>query len=310
MNKADQGKQHAVQTTGHAWDGDLQEYNNPVPRWWVWTFYATVIFSVIYWIIFPAFPVGKSYTKGILNTITFENNKGEEVTTHWNTRSKFIHEMQSGKEALKQKAYLDQIADKPIDQIINDPDSMAFVRSMAKVLFADNCAACHGSGAEGVIGKYPNLVDDDWLWGGTTSEIALTITNGHQGYMPAFAMSFTPEQLEAVAAYVLQLSGETGGNAEMVAHGEEIFQGETGGCYYCHQNDGKGMKSQGSANLTDSIWTIANIPGAANYEAKLNAVKQVIQNGVNRQMPAMVDRLSETEIKLLTAYLHELGGGQ
>ena len=310
MSKADPGKKSAVQTTGHAWDGDIQEYNNPVPRWWIWTFYATVVFAVVYWIIFPAWPVGKSYTKGLFNTITFVNDKGEEVTTHWNTRSRFIHNMQNSKEAVKQKEYLDQIAATPIDQIISDPEKMAFVRSMSKVLFADNCAACHGSGASGVIGLYPNLVDDAWLWGGTVDEIATTIRHGRKGYMPAFAETFTDEQLEAVAEYVVSLSGDTEGDPAKIAAGKEIFNGQTGGCHYCHTKQATGLKSQGAANLTDQIWTIADVPGAHSHKAKVEAVKQVIRKGVRREMPAGEGRLTDTEIKLLTAYLYQLGGGQ
>ena len=310
MSKADPGKKSAVQTTGHAWDGDIQEYNNPVPRWWIWTFYATVLFSVVYWIIFPAWPVGKSYTKGLFNTITYEDNKGEEVTTHWNTRSRLIRNMQSGKEAVKQKAYLDQIAATPIEVIIADPEKMAFVRSMSKVLFADNCAACHGSGASGVMGLYPNLVDDAWLWGGKINEISTTIRQGHKGYMPAFAETFTDKQLDAVAEYVVSLSGDSESDAAKVAEGKQLFQGQAGGCHYCHKQDGTGLKSQGAANLTDQIWTVANVPDAHSHKAKLNAVKKVINKGVQREMPAWGGRLSDTEIKLLTAYIHQLGGGQ
>lgn len=310
MNKADPSKKSAVQTTGHAWDGDIQEYNNPVPRWWIWTFYATVVFCIVYWILFPAWPVGKSYTKGLFNTITFENNKGEKVTTHWNTRSRLINDMQSGKEALKQKEYLDQIAATPIEKIITDPEKMAFVRSMSKVLFADNCAACHGSGASGVIGLYPNLVDDAWLWGGKIDEISASIRKGHKGYMPAFADTFTDTQLNAVTEYVVSLSGDTEGDAAKVADGKQLFQGQAGGCHYCHTQDGTGLKSQGAANLTDQIWTVANVSDAHSHEARLNVVKKVINKGVQREMPAWEGRLSDTEIKLLTAYIYQLGGGQ
>ena len=146
----------AVQTTGHAWDGDLQEFNNPLPRWWVWTFYATVIFSLVYWVIFPTWPYANTYTKGIGNTITFKNDQGEEVTTHWNTRALLIEDMQNGEEALKQKAYLEKVNAASYEEILSDPDMMAFTESTAKVLFADNCAACHGADLRGGANGEPS----------------------------------------------------------------------------------------------------------------------------------------------------------
>lgn len=310
MSKADQNKRPAVQTTGHAWDGDIQEYNNPLPTWWLWTFYGTIVFSLIYWLIFPAFPIGTSYTKGVFNTITFQNDKGEEVTTHWNTRSLLIRDMQSGEEAVKQKEYLAKISASSMEEILEDPEKMAFVRSMSKVLFADNCAACHGSGAAGVMGLYPSLVDDDWLWGGKPEQITETLMEGRMGFMPAFSETFNKEQQTDVASYVLSLSGVEGGNADSIAKGKEIFQGETGGCYYCHTQEGTGMASQGAANLTDKVWTIVDVPGMDSYDAKLAAVESVIHDGVVREMPGWKNRLTEDQIKLLAVYVHQLGGGQ
>ncbi len=186
---------------------------------------------------------------------------------------------------------------------------MDFTRSVTKGLFGDNCAACHGSGGEGVVGLFPNLADDDWLWGGSVEDIERTLTQGQVGYMPGFKETFTEQQLDQVASYVLQLAGHEV-DAGMAASGKDIFQGEAGGCYYCHTKEGTGMKSQGAANLTDNIWTIANVPAAADMSAKTDAVKAVIRDGVVRKMPGWTDRLSETQIKLLTVYVHELGGGQ
>ncbi len=306
MNETKQ--QGAVQTTGHAWDGDIQEFNNPLPRWWLWGFYATVVFAVLYWIIYPAWPVGKSYTTGLFNTITYSVN-GEERTRHWTTRSLLAKDMQEGPEALKTKEYMEKIAAADYQQILADPDMMAFVRSVTKGLFGDNCAACHGSGGTGVIGLFPNLADDDWLWGGSVEEIQATLTQGRVGYMPAFARTFNEEQLDDVAHFVLSLSGQEL-PADKVMRGKQLFTGEAGGCYYCHTAEGTGMKSTGAANLTDSIWTVADVPGQADTAAKLDAVKNVIKLGVNRVMPAWQDRLDENQIKLLTVYVHELGGGQ
>ena len=311
-DKTQEQQNNAVQTTGHAWDGDLQEFNNPLPRWWIWTFYATIVFSLVYWVIFPTWPYANTFTKGIGNTITFENEQGEEVTTHWNTRSLLIEEMQTGEEALKQKAYLEKVNAASYEEILSDPDMMAFTNSTAKVLFADNCAACHGPAAAlpgSAFGLYPNLADDAWLWGGTVEDIEQTLILGRNGYMPAYGATLSEEQLDEVANYVLSLSME-GADASKAAAGKEIFNGQTGGCHYCHTKEATGLKSQGAANLTDVIWTVANLPSAPTTEAKLVAIKQVIRDGINRVMPAWSGRLSDGEIKQLAIYVHQRGGGK
>jgi cytochrome c oxidase cbb3-type subunit 3 len=308
MAEQQQTHGNAVQTTGHAWDGDLQEFNNPLPTWWLWTFYATIVFALVYWVLYPTWPVGTSFTKGI-NTITFEEN-GKEVTTHWNTRALLIKDMQSGEESLKQHAFLQKVEAASYEQIQNDPEMMAFVNSTAKGLFGDNCAACHGKGgAPAMIGQYPNLSDDSWLWGGDINAIQTTITKGRHGFMPSFSQTFDEAQLDDVASYVLSLSGHQMDPAKAAA-GEKIFQGATGGCYYCHTKAATGMKAMGSANLTDAIWTVADVPGAATPEAKLAAVRNVIKHGVQRSMPTWEGRLTPAQIKLLTVYVHSLGGGK
>ncbi len=297
----------AVQTTGHAWDGDLQEFNNPLPRWWLWGFYATVVFALVYWLLFPAWPVGKTYTKGILNEITYTDAKGQEISTHWNTRSLLAKEMQESR--AQQQQYVAQLQDAGYREIRADQKKNEFAYSMAKVLFADNCAACHQGGGAGVIGHYPNLADDAWLWGGTYGQIETTIREGHMGFMPAFEDGLTEQELDDVALYVLAKSGEKVAGEQM-QRGAEIFNGETGGCHYCHTKEANGMTSMGSANLTDHIWTIADVPGKSDLASKKDAVKQVIRNGVSRKMPAWKDRLSDIEIRMLTFYVHQLGGGK
>jgi len=297
-----------VETTGHAWDdGTLQEYNNPLPKWWVWTFYATCVFAIVYWILYPAWPVGKGFTTGI-KEITFQTADGKEVTTHWNMRALLQQEMQTGEEAVKQREYLEKITSSSFEEILSDPDKMAFVRSMGKVAFADNCAGCHGTGGNGVIGLFPNLVDDAWLWGGDLKDIQASLINGRNGYMTAFGNTLSDQEIDDVSAYVLSYSIE-GGDAANVQRGSEIFNGPKGGCTACHGADAKGMKALGSANLTDQIWTIANVPGAADYDAKKAEVMSVVKNGVNRQMPAWSGRLDDATIKLLTVYTYSLGGG-
>ncbi len=309
MAHTDSGNKGTVQTTGHAWDeGTLQEYNNPLPRWWLWSFYATVVFAVIYWFMYPAWPVGQDYTKGVLKKITYTVD-GEEVTTHWNTRARLVKELQEGEGAVKLRQHLEQVAGADFDTILADPGMMDFTRKVARVLFTDNCAPCHGMGGEGKVGFFPNLVDDDWLWGGSLDDIRTTITDGRRGFMPAFARTFDEAQLDAVAEYVLGLSGHEV-DAEKAREGDRIFNGETGGCYYCHTHEGTGMKSLGSANLTDKVWTIADVPAAASMDEKREAVKRVVRDGVSRVMPAWKERLSANEIKLLTIYAYDLGGGK
>lgn len=298
-------KPEAVQTTGHSWDGDLQEFNNPLPRWWLWAFYATVVFALVYWFIYPSWPVGGDYTKG-LSSVSYTAEDGSEVTTHWNTRSLFMREMQEAE--AEQAQYLEQLQGADYAAIAEDPTQSSFAYSRAKVLFADNCAACHQEGGAGVIGMYPNLADDAWLWGGSHASIEETIRQGRRGFMPAFEESMSDEQLTAVASYVLSMSGHEVDEG-LAEEGREIFNGPTGGCFYCHAQDGTGRESQGAANLTDSVWTIAEVPGADTLQQKLSEVREVVRGGVSREMPAWSGRLSETEIKILTFYVHELGGG-
>lgn len=301
--------QGAVQTTGHAWDGDLQEFNNPLPTWWLWAFYATVLFAVIYWVLYPAWPVAGSYTKGIMNSITFVDSSGQERTTHWNTRSLLLKNLQESEAAQRSQEYLEKVAAADYQQILSDPEMMDFTRSLAKGLFGDNCAACHGAGGSGIPGLFPNLADDDWLWGGGVEQIEATIRDGRYGFMPAFRATFDAQQLDDLATYVLSLSGqEVEKNA--AARGQAIFQNDTGGCYYCHTAAGTGLQSQGAANLTDQVWTVAKVNSADPLEKRKAAVRQVISNGIERRMPDWSVRLKPEQIKLLTVYVHELGGGQ
>lgn len=299
----------AVQTTGHAWDGDIQEFNNPLPSWWLWAFYATVAFALIYWVLYPAWPVGGTFTKGIFNTITFTDSDGSEKTMHWNTRALLIKDLKEGKEARLSQEYMAKVSEAGYAEILGDPEMMAFTRSVAKGLFGDNCVPCHGAGGQGVVGLFPNLADDAWLWGGSIEAIRTTITNGHYGFMPAFRETFDEQQLDDVATYVLGLSGNQV-DAAARERGEKLFQTDAGGCYYCHTKAGTGLKSQGAANLTDQVWTIADVNGTDDPAVKKARIKTVIRNGVQRQMPPWSGRLSPDQIKLLTVYVHELGGGQ
>jgi cytochrome c oxidase cbb3-type subunit 3 len=296
-----------VQTTGHVWDGDLQEFNNPLPVWWTYTFYVTMLFALVYWVFYPSWPVGKSFLPGV-DTISYKNAEGQEEFWHWNTRAKLLKEMQDAD--LAQKPYFDKIASMPYDKIAKDPDLNSFVVSAGKTLFSDNCAACHQSGGQGKIGFFPNLTDDDWIYGGSYDKINETITNGRHGYMPPFGEALEADQIDDLANYVATLSGLKADEAK-AALGKQMFHGQTGACYYCHNDDAKGRKDIGSANLTDKVWLWANVPGAADDAGKVAAIRVVISSGVNKGvMPTWKGRLSEQQIKLLTVYVHELGGGK
>jgi cytochrome c oxidase cbb3-type subunit 3 len=301
------GQKPAPQTTGHAWDGDLQEYNNPVPTWWLVSFYISVAAAVIYWFLYPAWPVGGSYTKGF-DTITYVNDKGETKTTHWNTRALLMKETNEAVAA--QKPYYTKVANTPFEKITKDPELDSFVVSAGKQLFSDNCAACHQQGGAGKIGFAPNLTDDDWLYGGEFGKIQQTITHGRHGYMPPYAEVLDDKQVSQLADYVLSLSKIAVDPASAQA-GNVLFHSETAACYYCHGDNAHGRQEIGSANLTDRIWLWANVPGVDTIADKEAAVKNVIRKGLNKGvMPAWQDRLSADQIKLLTVYVHELGGGK
>lgn len=291
-----------AETTGHVWDDTLQEFNNPLPRWWLWAFYGTIIFSIVYWIIYPTWPTGfaeRGFTEGS-SAITFKSDAGEEVTVPWNTRALLAHDMQNDPNELKRLEMVKSVAATPLDEVAKDPDKSAFVLAYGKGIFGDKCAACHQTGGQGVIGHFPNLVDDAWLWGGDAADIETTIRKGRMGNMPAHAASLSSEEITEAANYVLTLSGEST-DVALAEKGKKIFN--TKGCSGCHTPTGIGMKALGSANLTDKIWTQANVPGAKDTAAKVDAVSGVISNGIKRQMPSFENRLSEDSIKVLVAYV-------
>ncbi len=301
-------------TTGHVWDDDLQEYTNPLPQWWLWAFYITIIFSVVYWLLYPAWPVGDSYTKGLpgVNTITYTattvDGQKVEKETHWNMRSLLMAEMNEAQAA--QKPWFDKVAATPFEQIAADAELMQFVNSAGRTLFADNCAACHLAGGEGKLGLAPGLIDDDWMFGGTHEAIHQSIASGRNGQMPAFKGMLSDEKIGQVAHYVLSLSGEPHDAAAATA-GQAIYNGE-GICMTCHGTDGKGNQMLGAANLTDRIWVWADVPGRQDAAGKIAEISRIVAEGMNRGvMPAWSGRLTAEQVKLLTVYVHDtLGGGQ
>lgn len=296
-----------VETTGHVWDETLQEYNNPLPRWWLWGFYGTVVFAVLYWILYPAWPVGDSFTKGI-HSVSFLDN-GEIRETHWNTRALLVQDMQSGPQATRQREFLERIGSMPYERMLTDPEIVGFVNAYAKTSFGTWCAACHQTGGGGVLGQYPNLRDDHWKWGGSLDQIEQVLVEGRVGYMPGYRESLTATQLQEVAAYVLSLNGYTM-NPEQVAAGATIYSGHLGGCFQCHGRDAAGLVSQGAPNLRNNIWGLIDVAGAASDAERQQRVAHFVQNGAQRLMPAFGERLSLPEIRVLSAYVHGFGGGQ
>jgi cytochrome c oxidase cbb3-type subunit 3 len=276
-------------TTGHEWDG-IHELNTPLPRWWLWTFYACIAWAVVYWVVYPAWPLLTSATQG---------------TFGWHARSAVVTDLDELK-ALR-GPMMDKLASTPVAQIVNDPQLVEFARAQGRVAFADNCAPCHGAGGGGAKG-YPNLNDDDWLWGGKIAEIEQTIRHGarsgdekaHQGNMPAFGRDgiLKPAQISAVADFVRSLSGLPTEKSADLAQGKKVFADN---CALCHGADGKGNRELGAPNLTDKIWL---------YGSDKETIVQGIFNGRGGTMPAWEGRLSEPIIKSLVVYVYSFGGGE
>jgi len=278
-----------VETTGHVWDGDLKELNKPLPKWWLYTFYACVIWAIGYWAVYPAWPTLSGYTKGALG---------------YSQRGEVDKQVAAAK--AEQAKYFDQIAATPLAEIEKNQELMPFVMAGGAAVFGDNCGPCHGKGAQGAKG-YPNLNDDDWLWGGTPEAIQQTITHGirsgdpdtRQMAMPRFGLDgiLQPDQIKDAAQYVLSLSGHATDDAA-VQRGAALFADN---CSACHGEDGKGNPELGAPNLTDGIWL---------YGGKAADIEKTIQTGRGGVMPYWTGRLDPVTIKMLTVYVHALGGGQ
>ncbi|MBN2871481.1 MAG: cytochrome-c oxidase, cbb3-type subunit III [Halothiobacillaceae bacterium] len=306
MSQPKKNKPGQVETTGHVWDGDLREYNNPLPRWWLWAFYATIVFAVVYWILYPAWPYGDSYTKGI-NTVeyTVEGENGEEktVTEHWNTRALFTKSMQSSPSALAQQEWIDKVEGMSFEEIEQDPDTLQFAMSVGHGTFGDFCAACHGAGGQGKIGLFPNLADNAWLHGNSYDTIVSKIEGGINGMMPA--QNVPEDTIDDLAKYVLSLSGNAEISGEAASRGKQAFAS----CAGCHGQDAQGNDGIGAPNLADAIWDVADVPGCGDdLGCKVDEITHVVNNGIQRQMPAFGDRLTETQIRMLAIYVRQLGG--
>ncbi|HAW45737.1 MAG TPA: cytochrome-c oxidase, cbb3-type subunit III [Roseovarius sp.] len=277
-------------TTGHEWDG-IKEYNNPLPRWWVWVFYATIIWGIWYVIAYPAWPLINEATAGY---------KG------WSTRANVAAEIEAAKEA---NAEINtRLASVELEEIQTDDELNNYAVSAGAAVFRTWCAQCHGSGAAGVkAGGYPNLLDNAWLWGGTLDDIHYTIAHGIRNdedpdarwsQMPAFGDILDSESIDQVVNYVMSLSGAPQ-DATAAAAGEEIFLDN---CAACHGDAGGGDIYQGAPNLADAIWL---------YGGDYDTIRETVTNSRFGIMPPMGGAdLSEAETRAVAVYVHQLGGGQ
>ncbi len=276
-----------VDTTGHEWDG-IRELNNPLPRWWLWCFYLTIIWGVGYTIAFPAWPLINGATAGLLGFAT-----RAEVAADIDRYA----QQNAGLTSALAKVELASLAD--------NPDLHRFAVANGAAVFRSHCSQCHGSGAAGAVG-YPNLLDDDWLWGGALAEIAYTVKHGirnetdddaHYSQMPAFGDLLEEEEIAATVQYVLQISGADH-DTTLAQDGAALFEEQ---CTACHGEQGQGDRSQGAPNLTDAIWL---------YGGDTTALTATITNARFGVMPAWGQRLSPSDVNAVAAYVHGLGGGE
>lgn len=278
-----------VETTGHVWDEDLKELNNPLPRWWVWIFYATVVFAIVYTILYPAWPLTHKATQGLLG---------------YTYREALQKDMERFK---KMNAPLEaELVSTDLTQVKPGTPLYSFAMNAGRSTFLTFCSQCHGSNAAGAKG-FPNLLDDDWLHGGTINEIYTTIKHGVRdpkdpdtldpGPMPAWKGVLSPKEIDEVVQYVLQISGQKA-DPTLAKAGKTVFADN---CAACHGENGKGMKETGAPNLTDSIWLYGGDPVT---------LAQTIENGRVGVMPSWNNKLPDWQIRAVALYVHGLGGGQ
>jgi cytochrome c oxidase cbb3-type subunit 3 len=260
--------QGTAETTPHTWDGDLQEYNNPLPFWWLGLFWLSAVFCAVYLALYP----GLGSFGGLLG---------------WSQEDQYQEEVRSAEDRLA--PVFARFADIPLAELGGNPEAVRIGRN----LFLNNCATCHGSDARGARG-FPNLADDIWLYGGDAETLRQTIAHGRQGIMPAMGAALGEKGLDEVVAYVLSLSGRGSGDAAMLAAGQQKF---TMLCAACHGPTGQGTPALGAPNLTDDEWL---------HGPNELTIRDVITNGRTNTMPAQSPRLSEERIRALVAYLLSL----
>jgi cytochrome c oxidase cbb3-type subunit III len=276
-------------TMGHEWDG-IEELDTPLPRWWLWTFYATIVFAIGYVVAYPAIPMLHSATQGMLG---------------WSSKGDLSKEM--AQDQARKAPVLQAIARTDIEKIPSNPALATAATEGGRAAFKVHCVQCHGSGAAGAKG-YPNLNDDDWLWGGDLKTIETTITNGirnpdfaqtRMSQMPAFGRDqlLPAASINDVVAHVRTISHQQGATAAS-RRGAQIFADN---CAVCHGPDGKGSRLVGAPNLTDGIWL---------YGGDEATIRQTVYGSRNGVMPRWGDKLSPATIRMLAVYVHGLGGGE
>ncbi|MDQ1080279.1 cytochrome-c oxidase, cbb3-type subunit III [Pseudoroseomonas cervicalis] len=275
-------------TTGHEWDG-IKELNTPLPRWWLYVFYATIAFAAVWVVLYPALPI-----------------RGATGVTGWTARGAIEAEM--AEHARQQGPMLAGLRQATPRQIMADPEMRGFALAGGRVAFANNCAGCHGAGGQGAPGGFPSLADDDWIWGGKLDEIRLTIQHGirntesdasRSSMMPRFLADglLKPAQVNDVAEHVLSLSGRATSPAA-AERGAALFAEN---CASCHGDRGQGNREFGAPNLADQVWL---------YGGDKAAIVQSISYARAGVMPAWGERLDPAVINMLTVYVHSLGGGE
>ncbi|MFY0596953.1 MAG: cytochrome-c oxidase, cbb3-type subunit III [Cognatishimia sp.] len=278
-----------IPTTGHEWDG-IQEYDNPMPRWWLWCFYLCIIWGIGYSIAYPAWPGIKGATEGLLGYST----RGEVAAE--------IDAVNTRNEAINAR-----LASAELTAIEDDAELNGYAKSAGAAVFKTWCAQCHGSGAAGSKG-YPNLLDNDWLWGGDIEAIHETVTAGirnedndlaRYSEMPAFGRDelLEDEQIDQVVNFVMSLSGEPM-DASMVTEGATVYADN---CSSCHGDAGLGDRDQGAPNLADAIWL---------FGGSYDDIRETVVNSRFGVMPSWDTRLTEAQIRAVSAYVHQLGGGE
>lgn len=278
-----------VETVGHEWDG-IEELNNPLPRWWLWSFYATIVFSIAYCVVYPAWPMIDKATAG---------------TFGWTSRGQLDQELKA--EAARKAGLLAELDKASIEQIAADPRLRRAAIDGGRAAFKVNCIQCHGNGAAGSAG-YPNLNDDDWLWGGDVATVHQTLVHGvrqpgddatRMSQMPAFGRDgiLTPAQVQDVVSHVRVISAQEkpSGSSQ---RGAEIYAAN---CVACHGASGEGDRAFGAPKLSDAIWL---------YGGDRKALTQTVTNARYGVMPSWGTRLDPVTVKMLATYVHSLGGGE
>lgn len=287
MSNKDIDQTTGVDTTGHEWDG-IKELNNPLPRWWLWTFYITIIWGVGYTIAFPAWPMISGATAGVLG---------------YSTRAEVAADI--ARVDAQNADLRTELASAELASLSDNPDLYRFAVAGGGAVFRTHCSQCHGAGAAGATG-YPNLLDDDWLWGGDVDTIAYTVRHGirndadpdaHWSQMPAYGDILSKDEITSVVAHVQSISGQDY-DASVAEDGALLFSEQ---CSACHGENGMGDRSMGAPNLTDAIWL---------YGGDAAALTETITNARFGVMPPWGDRLSDDEINAVATYVHQLGGGE